>query len=209
MPTGRRDAPWHHRSDRPGDPYHQPIVTSTKKVTAAMLCILNRKLRIAAPTLGATVILALTTAACTSSGSEPKSGASSPPVSSPALSTPSPSTTLSDTQLRKQAEAALPKGKAAMQGGAPTKDGVTRRKARKLRGDKRYVLEIACAGAGTTVMHYKSESTGASGDSDINCDRRPNSFGFTDADALSFEVDPSHADGFIAWQIVQRDYKGS
>lgn len=166
---------------------------------------LNRKLRTAAPALGATVILALTTAACTSGGSEPKSGASP----SPASSTPSPSTTLSDTQLRQQAEAALPEGKAALHGGALAKDGVTRRTPTNLHWGKRYVLEIVCAGAGKAVMHFTAKSTGAYGDSDILCDRRPNSFAFHDGAGFYFEVRPSHADGFVAWQVVQRDSKDS
>ncbi|WP_328377230.1 hypothetical protein OHB13_13300 [Streptomyces sp. NBC_00440] len=95
-----------------------------------------------------------------------------------------------------------------MHGGALAKDGVTRRKATKLRWGERYVLEIVCAGAGTAVMHFKAESTGANGDSDIACDRRPNSFGFTGGDNFYFQVRPSHADGFVAWQVVQRDYQG-
>lgn len=96
-----------------------------------------------------------------------------------------------------------------MHGGALAKDGVTRRKATKLRWGERYVLEIVCAGAGTAVMHFKAESTGANGDSDIVCNRRTNSFAFTGGDNFYFEVRPSPADGFVAWQVVQRDYRGS
>ncbi|MEV8566576.1 hypothetical protein AB0436_13535 [Streptomyces sp. NPDC051322] len=184
------------------------MLTSTKKVTAAMLSILNRKQRMPALALGATVILALATSACTSGDSEPRSGASSP-ASDPASANPSPSTTLSDAQLRKQAEAALPKGKAVTHGGALAKNGVIRRKTTKLRWEKRYVLEVVCVGAGAVVMHFTAESTGASGDIDIACGRRPGSFAFAGGDGFSFEVRPSHADGFVAWQVVQRDYKGS
>lgn len=97
-----------------------------------------------------------------------------------------------------------------MHGGALAKDGVTRRTPTKLKHwGKRYVLEIVCAGAGKTVMHFTAKVTDASGDSDILCDRRPNSFGFHDGVGFSFEVRPSNADGFVAWQVVQRDFKGS
>ncbi|WP_328538464.1 hypothetical protein [Streptomyces sp. NBC_00344] len=89
------------------------------------------------------------------------------------------------------------------------KDGVARRTATKLRWGKRYVLEIVCAGAGKAVMHFTAKSTGAYGDSDITCDRRPSSFAFADGDGFYFAIHPSNADGFVAWQVVQRDYKGS